>query len=547
MDSNLITVSSILTQTNIPGLTSSKSDMNKDGTQFSLEPTSNPVKTENSKKETTYNNIENEPIDKNNKSQEKLTTSEKQHETKDNPELTTQNHLKEENLEKISSYTQHELPEKSSLGQIIRNIENHKGIDIAELVSKYKEAIKGDIKGLVQRGETPAGYKNVNSKKSKSLSSFNNDSSKRNNTASVNSKVQIKLPEKTSIKEKLTNISKTIVKNNITTKPVTMVTGGESQLANKKRKLETNIDVSDIKGQGKENIIKNQNQALTANKKLTFLENVSLKDKANGLENKNLANKPSNLSRGLIESAKISGTTHSLNSSKNDYNVKKADIKNLQISSTQTKGQRNLSPGNKSNSGFSRITTHSNQTLFEEQNVSSMTNVRNGSNRQPGTAEDISGNIGKQILESIHSSLAQRGGDRQVTVRLNPPELGQVSIKFQEQEAQLTGLLEVSKTQTRSEIEQVLPQIIRNLSDSGINIKRLEVVLTTGERAEQEAMKENSLFNNQQQQNFNNPGMYGDGQDMTEFHEWLANNISPVSNTSSDGSLAVNSSINLLV
>ncbi|HEW79723.1 MAG TPA: flagellar hook-length control protein FliK, partial [Phycisphaerales bacterium] len=85
---------------------------------------------------------------------------------------------------------------------------------------------------------------------------------------------------------------------------------------------------------------------------------------------------------------------------------------------------------------------------------------------------DTSAGISAQIQTSILQS-SLRLGEGQITIRLNPPELGKVFIKFQEQQGQITGLLEVSKIQTRAQIQQALPQIIRNLADSGIQIKRL--------------------------------------------------------------------------
>ena len=55
-------------------------------------------------------------------------------------------------------------------------------------------------------------------------------------------------------------------------------------------------------------------------------------------------------------------------------------------------------------------------------------------------------------------------------------------IKFQEQQNSLTGVLEVEKTQTRNEIEHALPQIIRSLGESGIQLKRLDVTLADNEQ-----------------------------------------------------------------
>ena len=93
------------------------------------------------------------------------------------------------------------------------------------------------------------------------------------------------------------------------------------------------------------------------------------------------------------------------------------------------------------------------------------------------SAGDVSASVSEQVQESIRSSVG--GPDQQITIRLNPPELGKVVVKFQEQDDQITGLLEVSKAQTRAEIQQALPEITRNLQELGVQVKRLEVVLTS--------------------------------------------------------------------
>jgi len=105
-------------------------------------------------------------------------------------------------------------------------------------------------------------------------------------------------------------------------------------------------------------------------------------------------------------------------------------------------------------------------------------NIAKGS-REAGShtrlLQDVSKDISEQIIESIQTFLRQ--ADKQITIRLNPPELGQVFVRFQEREAEITGLLEVSKAEIRYEIEQALPQIIRTLADYGVAIKRLDVLL----------------------------------------------------------------------
>jgi flagellar hook-length control protein FliK len=92
------------------------------------------------------------------------------------------------------------------------------------------------------------------------------------------------------------------------------------------------------------------------------------------------------------------------------------------------------------------------------------TNIRN-------TSQSVS----DQILDSVRASLA--GGEKQVLVRLNPPELGSVTVRFQEQGQQIRAVLEVVRNETRQEVERAIPEVLRTLQEAGIQIRRVEVVL----------------------------------------------------------------------
>jgi hypothetical protein len=173
--------------------------------------------------------------------------------------------------------------------------------------------------------------------------------------------------------------------------------------------------------------------------------------------------------RILSESAD-SGGKKSTNNLSSDSASQKLNVAEIQITSHQTKN-----PGisaSEINPNFQQILSDNNAQILSQRSPTSQP----GNTANTAYPGDLSLSIRKQILESIHSSLS--GGDRQISIRLNPPELGKVFIRFQEHDAQITGLLEVSQTQTRYQIEQALPQIIRDLQDSGIQIKRLDVVLT---------------------------------------------------------------------
>ncbi len=84
--------------------------------------------------------------------------------------------------------------------------------------------------------------------------------------------------------------------------------------------------------------------------------------------------------------------------------------------------------------------------------------------------------IGEQILSSVHASMARV--DKQVQIRLNPPELGSVLVRIQETSEQVRGIIEVIRDETRREIEQALPQVLKGLQDAGVQVRRLEVVVS---------------------------------------------------------------------
>jgi len=81
--------------------------------------------------------------------------------------------------------------------------------------------------------------------------------------------------------------------------------------------------------------------------------------------------------------------------------------------------------------------------------------------------------VGEQILGSVQASLAR--GDKQIMIRLDPPELGSVVVRFEERGDQVSGVLEVNQDETRRDVEQALPQVLRSLQEAGVQVRRLEV------------------------------------------------------------------------
>ena len=230
------------------------------------------------------------------------------------------------------------------------------------------------------------------------------------------------------------------------------------------------------------------------------------------------------------ESSSGSGKESPRAGNKLSYNptVQELNVINVQVSTVQTKNRGSSTSNNSPDSDLKQILSHNNpQTPVAEQSHNSVEGAKTAALPGQTLPSSVSADIGKQILESIHRSLSHEGHDQQITIRLNPPELGKVFIKFDEQDSQIIGLLEVSKPQTRIEIQQALPQIIQTLQGSGIHIKRLEVVLSEGEQAGQESLKDQSLQNGwTQQQDSTNSYMVGNNPDTNGINEWLINNNS---------------------
>jgi flagellar hook-length control protein FliK len=231
-----------------------------------------------------------------------------------------------------------------------------------------------------------------------------------------------------------------------------------------------------------------------------------------------------------------------------DATVRDLNIADVQIIINQTK-KHNSSTYNNSNSDSEQMPPHNNPvnsvTVLSYNSAEGTKNVELTAQNSPN---NISAEVGKQILESIHNSFSQEGRNQQITVQLNPPELGKVFIKFQEQDNHITGMLEVSKTQTRIEIEQAIPQIVRSLQDSGIQIKRLDVTLSQGEQPEQGALREQTLQNGwAQQQDSADSYEGGNNPDAGEINEWLINNKNYRNSSELHESLTDNGSINMLI
>jgi len=188
--------------------------------------------------------------------------------------------------------------------------------------------------------------------------------------------------------------------------------------------------------------------------------------------------------------------THTGDNLSNISGLKVLNVSEIQTSTVHSEAQGRSTDNNNSQGNFKQILPQNdNPTPIIQQSVTSVEDAKSNPLSEQSLPNEISANVSKQILESIQNSLTHQDTNQQITVRLNPPELGKVFIKFQEQNSELTGSLEVNKAETRIEIEQALPQIIRDLANAGIQIRRLDVVLSEENRSGYEALEDQSSQN----------------------------------------------------
>lgn len=114
------------------------------------------------------------------------------------------------------------------------------------------------------------------------------------------------------------------------------------------------------------------------------------------------------------------------------------------------------------------------ETSASSSRVGSQAQIQSQTTAQTSSPQTPVQSVGEQILDSVRASMAN--GDRQVSIRLLPPELGTVVVRFQEQGDQLTGVVEVANGDTRREVERALPQVVRSLQEAGVQVRRVEVV-----------------------------------------------------------------------
>ncbi len=83
--------------------------------------------------------------------------------------------------------------------------------------------------------------------------------------------------------------------------------------------------------------------------------------------------------------------------------------------------------------------------------------------------------IGQQIALQVQARPINPG--QQITVQLNPPELGKVQLQVHQDDQGLRAVLEVENPRTLSQLQREAPGLVNRLAEGGVQVNRIEVTL----------------------------------------------------------------------
>jgi hypothetical protein len=83
-----------------------------------------------------------------------------------------------------------------------------------------------------------------------------------------------------------------------------------------------------------------------------------------------------------------------------------------------------------------------------------------------------------QILERLRTGSLP--SSQELVVRLDPPQLGTVRLTLQADGRQISAVMEVDNPETAAQIRKEAPFLINHLSNSGLQVQRMDVVLIQG-------------------------------------------------------------------
>jgi len=96
-----------------------------------------------------------------------------------------------------------------------------------------------------------------------------------------------------------------------------------------------------------------------------------------------------------------------------------------------------------------------------------------------GRAGSASADVADQLAEGIRASGGQT--DREIVIRLYPPELGRVRITLRSDDGAIRGVVRVDTPETLGKLQHEAVPLLGRLQADGIDLRRLDVLLNEGE------------------------------------------------------------------
>jgi flagellar hook-length control protein FliK len=97
-----------------------------------------------------------------------------------------------------------------------------------------------------------------------------------------------------------------------------------------------------------------------------------------------------------------------------------------------------------------------------------------------------------QVLRTLAEKAPVDG--QTVTIRLNPPEMGRVSVTFQAEGRELKAIFEADNPRTLGDLRREAAGLVGSLNESGVQLRRVEFVVTDGASNQQNSTAHNWQF-----------------------------------------------------
>ncbi|MCY2931651.1 MAG: flagellar hook-length control protein FliK, partial [Planctomycetota bacterium] len=95
----------------------------------------------------------------------------------------------------------------------------------------------------------------------------------------------------------------------------------------------------------------------------------------------------------------------------------------------------------------------------------------------PEAAQTTRAMIADQVVSVVLSNRSDHS--QQVTIRLDPPELGTIHLSLQTDKDMVRGVVRVDNPETFKQLQRETPQLIERLVEGGIQVKHIDVQMNT--------------------------------------------------------------------